>query len=286
MRLKRVAKKLLGRTQGSRRRGVRPESYEEQLYAALTHRGDVCFDVGANQGDVARYLALLAGESGVVVAFEPVWPVYLQLCRQVQHDTTRKAPIITVPAGLADSEREATIHVPNGRFAMGSMAEASTWAKAQRGAAIDSYRVRFTTLDSFLLTTSLQPPTFMKVDVEGAELFVLRGATRLFSGGHRPLMLLEVFAPWEQAFGYRPWEPLSWLLERGYRFLFVCPNGLVEHLPTEAEPFPTEYAMGYNILAYSPAAHAERVDGVKHLRAGPRTKLLPMEPPPRPNHAI
>src|SRR3972149_2356797 len=86
------------------------------------------------------------------------------------------------------------------------------------------------------------------------------------------------------AFGSRPWNPFPWLLELGYRFLFACPNGLVDYLPTEAEPFPPEYEMGYNVLAYSPAAHAERVDGAKQLRAGALTKLMPMAPPPRPNH--
>ena len=166
---------------------------------------------------------------------------------------------------------------------MGSVADAAAWAKVQPGARIDSYQIELTTIDSFLGESRLQPPTFMKIDVEGAELFVLRGAAQLFNEGHRPLMHIEIFAPWERAFGYHPWTPLSWLLERGYRFLFACPSGLVDHLPTEARPFPPEYVMGYNVLAYEPVAHAERLDGVRHLRAGSLTKPLPMSPPPQPN---
>ena len=283
-RFRRAAKELFGRRRGPRRDNLRPRSFEEQLYAALARRGDVCFDVDANQGDVSLYLAQLVGESGIVVAFEPAWPMYSRLCRHVQDDTSLKAPIMTIPAGLADTEKDAMLSVPNGEFGMGSMADPSAWGRAHRGAAIESYRARFTTVDSFLCATGLQPPAFMKIDVEGAELFVLRGAAGLFSDGHRPLMLIEIFAPWEKAFGYRPWDPFSWLLELGYRFLFACPNGLVDYLPTEAEPFPPEYEMGYNVLAYSPAAHAERVDGAKQLRAGALTKLMPMAPPPRPNH--
>lgn len=283
-RWKRAAKELLGQKQEPRRDLPRPTSYEEQIYAALTRQGDVCFDVGANQGDVSLFLARLVGESGMVVAFEPVWPMYCHLCRNVQFDTTVKSPILTVPVGLADTETDATIHVPNGDFGMGSMAEPDAWKRAQQGAIIDSYRVRFSTIDSFLAMSGLRPPAFMKIDVEGAELFVLRGATKLFSAGHRPLMLIEVFAPWEKAFGYQPWESFSWLIERGYGFLFACPSGLVEHLPTEDKPFPPEYEMGYNVLAYDAATHAERVDRASHLRAGPLTRPLPMTPPPRPNH--
>ena len=157
-------------------------------------------------------------------------------------------------------------------------------AKLSQAQNSDSYRIRLMTIDSFLSSTGLQPPTFMKIDVEGAELFVLRGASELFSSGHRPLMIIEIFAPWEKAFGYQPWEPFSWLIERGYQFLFACPNGLIEYYPTQAQPFPPEYEMGYNVLAYCPLFHGERVGRVKHLRPGSRTKLLPMAPPPRPNH--
>jgi len=282
--LKRAAKELVGRKLWPRRQDTRPMSYEEQLYAAITLPGDVCFDVGANQGDVSLFLARLVGELGMVVAFEPVWPTYSRLCWNVQFDNALKSPILTVPVGLADSEKDATIHVPNGDFGMGSMAEADAWKGAHPGAAIESYRVRFTSIDSFLYATGLRPPTFMKIDVEGAELFVLRGAAGFFSGGHRPLMLIEVFAPWEKAFGYQPFELFSWLLERGYSFLFACPNGLVSYHPTGAKPFPLEFEMGYNVLAYSPNAHGDRIDRVKHLRVGTLTRLLPMAPPPRPNH--
>jgi FkbM family methyltransferase len=283
-RVNRAVKEILRRKKLRVWEAPQPKSYEEQLYAALARGGDVCFDVGANQGDVSNFLAKLVGESGVVVAFEPVWEIYSRLCTQVQCDSQLKSSIITVPYGLSDIERDATIHVPNGNFGMGSMADAVAWAKAQMGAAIDAYRVRFTTLDLFLSTTGLRPPTFMKIDVEGAEMFVLRGATAMFSGGHRPLMLIEVFAPWEKAFGYQPWELFSWLLERGYRFLFACPDGLREYLPTEARPFPQDYEFGYNVIAYNLPMHSERIEKVQHLRAGSQTKLLPMAPPPQPNH--
>lgn len=261
----------------------RANSYEDQIYEALVRSGDVCFDVGANIGEVSLFLAKLAGDAGLVVAFEPVFPVYGQLCRTVQYDTALKAPIVTIPCGLADSEKKATINVPDGQFAMGSMADASAWARVQSGAQIRSFKVQLITVDGFLASTGSRAPDFMKIDVEGAELFVLRGAADLFGAAHRPLLLIEVFGPWERAYGYQPWAPLSWLLERGYRFLFACPNGMVDHLPTESRPFPPEYEMGYNVVAYHQELHAERIHGLHHLRAGESPRLLPMAPPPQPN---
>jgi FkbM family methyltransferase len=282
-RLKRAVKELLGLRQWPRREKIRSSSYEEQIYQALVRPGDTCFDVGANGGEVSLFLAKLAGDSGLVTAFEPVWPVFCRLCRTVQLDTTQKATIVTVPIGLADSEKRAVINVPDGSFGMGSIADLSTWAAVQRGAQVCSYQVQLTTIDGFLATTGARIPDFIKIDVEGAELFVLRGAGELFNAGHRPLMLIEVFAPWERALGYHPWAALSSLLDRGYRFLFACPNGLVDHLPTETKPFPPDYEMGYNVVAYDPTAHASRIERVKHLRSGMSERLLPMAPPPQPN---
>jgi FkbM family methyltransferase len=266
-----------------------PRSYEEQIYVSLIRRGDVCFDVGANNGDVSLLMARLAGYSGAVVAFEPVWPMYAQMCRRLQRDLHLKAPIVPLPIGLADSDKDAAIQVPNGNFGFGSLSSANEWCRALTStmaeAKLVSYQVRLQRMDSLLAASSLPVPVFLKIDVEGAELFVLRGANEMFARGARPLMLIEIFAPWERAFGYRPWEPLSWLLERGYRLLFACPNGLVEHTPTESNPFPPEYEMGYNVVAFVPEIHSERAEALNHLRAGAGGKLLPMDPSSGPNRA-
>ena len=201
----------------------RPHSYEEQIYAAIVREGDVVFDVGANVGEVSLFLSRLAGPSGTVVAFEPVWSVYARLCRNVQADRCSKAPIITLPYGLADTVRTAALQIPNGVFELASLAEAARWTEAHRGVRLTECEAAFLTVDTFMKDQQHRAPHFMKIDVEGAELLVLRGATRLFADRHRPLMLIELFAPWEQAFGYGPWDVLSLLSSLGYEFLFACP---------------------------------------------------------------
>ena len=70
-----------------------PASFEEQVYDAVVLEGDVCYDLGANFGEVALFLARRAGRGGMVVAFEPVMPVYCQLCAWVQLATDARAPL-------------------------------------------------------------------------------------------------------------------------------------------------------------------------------------------------
>lgn len=261
-----------------------PASFEEQIYDAVVAEGDVCYDVGANFGEVALFLARRAGRGGMVVAFEPVMPVYCQLCTWVQLATDARAPVVTLPMGLAEAEKSATIQVPVGHFAMGTLAAPEAWSRTHYAAEIDSYPCRFTTLDAFVATAGIARPDFMKIDVEGAELLVLKGGAASFAEGMRPLLFMELFAPWQRPFGYGPWEVLSLLAGYGYRFLFACPQGLIEHQPTQAMPFPPEYAQGYNLLAFT-EAHATRVAALAGLRAGGGATRLPMTPAPVPNHA-
>lgn len=123
----------------------------------------------------------------------------------------------------------------------------------------------------------------MKIDVEGAELGLLKGAQALLASASPPLLLLELYAPWQLAFGVRPWDVLGLLSGHGYRFLFVCPEGLVEHAPSAAEPFPAAYERGYNVIAWQAALHADRIGRLAGLRAGGPVRPLPMDPAPMPN---
>jgi FkbM family methyltransferase len=269
--------------------GARPalREFEDQLYDASVEPGDICYDIGANVGDMSVRLARLSGAQGLVVAFEPVWPMYQRLCRAVQASARRSgrraATVLTIPAGLSDTDRSATIQVPAGDFGQGSLAGAEHWRQAQHGAEIVAYDCQLRALDSLLAASRLPLPQIVKIDVEGAERFVLEGARGLFDGGARPLLLMELYAPWQRAFGYGPWAVLEMLLGWGYTVDFICPEGLVAHAPTASQPFPAAYERGYNVLVHHPQHHATRVARLATLRAGAGGRVLPMPPAPQPN---
>ena len=56
-------------------------------------------------------------------------------------------------------------------------------------------------LDNFITNQSLQPPSIIKIDVEGAELFVLMGAKQIIQE-HKPIMLIEYAASTSNDAGY------------------------------------------------------------------------------------
>jgi FkbM family methyltransferase len=164
-----------------RRRG----DYTMTLVERLVHPGDHVVDAGANWGLFTARLAELTGSTGRVTAFEP----------NPGHATTLGAiaarhPWVTVhEAALSDSPGEAELAVPvhQGR-------ELSALASLEPAAADDEVRFRkvpveVTTLDA-ALGEGGPPVRFVKCDVEGHELAVLRGGERMLRRD-RPALLLE-----------------------------------------------------------------------------------------------
>ena len=159
-----------------------------------------------NVGWIALFLARTAGATGKVIAFEPVWNTYMMMCKNIQNTINIKAPIFTMPFGLAEEEKTAIIHVPDGRFESGSLARPDKSGPLDPAGKIARYECRFMSLDGFLRSRDGLVADIWKIDVEGAELFVLRGASQHFAAGNRPLIVAEVFAPWEHRLGYGPRE--------------------------------------------------------------------------------
>ena len=92
---------------------------------------------------MALFLARTAGVAGKVIAFEPVWPTYMTLCANIQNNINVKAPIFTMPFGLAEKEKTAIIHVPDGRFEFGSLARPDELEQSFTDMAITQYECRF-----------------------------------------------------------------------------------------------------------------------------------------------
>ena len=113
-RLARTLKELLGIKQWPRHRPVKVTNLDEFYLAHLIQPGTLVFDIGANHGSLAQFIANLCGVNGKVVAFEPVWRTYERMCERLQSESVLRAPIITVPLGISDQADIVEIHLPLG----------------------------------------------------------------------------------------------------------------------------------------------------------------------------
>jgi FkbM family methyltransferase len=144
--------------------------------------GDTFVDVGANVGYLSVVAASLVGSSGHVHAFEPNDRLGALL-----RDSARAnglGHLHVNETGLWSSSGSLVLRV-----------EPSSAHSYLRVDAADArptdLRVPVTTLDDYLDLHRRPPVRLVKIDVEGAELHVLRGALRCLERDH-PLLVLEV----------------------------------------------------------------------------------------------
>lgn len=156
------------------------------------------FNVGAHVGIHAIYAARLAHPNGLIVAYEP-WPEnFLALQVNVALNRDRCSPIVTEPKALGKTQSEVL-------FAAGPTDGTHHVAKTGEPG---QHRTLMTSLDAEVARLS-RGPSFLLIDVEGAELDVLAGSESTLTRFH-PLILLEYHSPELQS------AVSDWLSERGY----------------------------------------------------------------------
>lgn len=166
-------------------------------------------DVGGGHpvADNVSFWFYLQGWSGIVV--EP----QADLAGLYRHIRPRDVALCTL---LGDRVGDADFHRVDRLHGFSSMVKGNAEGAAAFGAAFRTERLPITTLAALCREQRVPTIDFIKVDVEGAEAQVLRGADwRAF----RPkLVLVEAVAPGSMAASHKEWEPV--LLGAGYGFAF------------------------------------------------------------------
>ncbi len=156
------------------RRGVFDLPVCEALWR-LSDKGEVALDVGANIGQMTSVLSAAVGTGGRVIALEPHPDVFQQLSEnaslwQTQADTAR---IELRNVGASSRSGTAELRVEE---VFASNAGTASMVATDDGAAVEAITVPVVTLDEEIGDADVG---VMKLDVEGYELEVLRGALRL-----------------------------------------------------------------------------------------------------------
>lgn len=161
--------------------------FEPEMHAALAQTlepGDCVLDVGAHVGLFTLAAALRVGPTGRVICFEASPATVATLRRHVAMNGFGDR-VAVVSAAAADVEGELTFFV-GGETMSASLTRASV-EELRPGHEdaptfeIREIRVPAVTLDGYCARERVEP-THVKIDVEGAELRVLRGAEGILRG--------------------------------------------------------------------------------------------------------
>jgi FkbM family methyltransferase len=171
--------------------GIEPALYYTGAYErgtlevmrAILRPGDCYVDAGANIGTMALWAAKLVGPSGGVYCFEPEPEVYAVLAHNIA--LNKLEHVHAFNCALGSNAGTATIYRAP-RQNRGS-ATLSTGGVSALGS-----EVRVLTLDEVVASERIGPIRLLKVDVEGWELEVLKGAANLLAdAAHAPALCLE-----------------------------------------------------------------------------------------------
>lgn len=182
---------------------VELDSY--RAFAQMVRPGDVVFDIGAHIGTYSIIASRLAGTSGRVVAYEPHDFTRAYLERHLDWNGARANTVVR-PLCCGERPGSADFYFKPGE------------AEGRNGlvpvAGFERRAMKVTTVDLEAAALRLAPGV-IKIDVEGAELDVLKGAERVLRR-HGPRLSLSLHPAALATRELTPEAVLAWLSALGY----------------------------------------------------------------------
>ena len=152
---------------------------------AMLKPGMAFYDIGANNGFFSIIGAKVVGSEGAVYAVEPL-PLNL---RQIKHNVGlnnfQNVHVYGVAMGGENGTAKLSVSANSGMSRLEDLSDAPApdW--------LNTVTVELRTLDALVKENSLRDPDFIKIDAEGAETLILKGAANTIQRSH-PVMLIEL----------------------------------------------------------------------------------------------
>lgn len=215
------------------------EEYEPEVkhLEKLVGPGDIFVDAGANCGVYTVAAAHLVGFSGQVLAFEPGEESLGMLRRNVSLNAFPNVQVF--PLALSETSGSTRL------YAHDHGASSFTLGRTEEGEHL-SFAIETSTLDSVLTRENIPRVDVVKMDVEGAEELILRGATHLFERCH-PKVIFEINPPAIARLALSERGAWDFLAIRGYSFYLMADDGALTSL--DAPPGAA------NVIALHPDSH-------------------------------
>jgi FkbM family methyltransferase len=175
------------------------ELSKRRLLAREIYAGSVVYDIGANVGSYTILASVLVGPTGQVVAFEPMKDNLDYLRSHIQLNRLENVNVLDVAVANKSGEMRFNPHPDRLQGCLDTTG---------------SQVVCSTTLDDYVNSPGARPPNFLKIDVEGGEGAILRGAMDVLSK-YRPVIFLATHGLEAQQ------ECEELLLNAGYRMRLI-----------------------------------------------------------------
>lgn len=177
-RLKQHVRTLLGAFRRKPRGQYETEKAEQTFYIDYLRPGMVAFDVGANIGEISLLFSRFVGANGQVHSFECTPDTFNRLQQIIS--TARRKNITLNKVCLSDKEGAVLFHVYDEEHAAwNTMADRPLENYGINVKPVHTEELAATTIDSYCESMSIPRIDLLKIDVEGAEYQVIKGASRM-----------------------------------------------------------------------------------------------------------
>lgn len=208
------------------------ESSEYDMILKLINPNDVVFDIGANIGWYTINI-LLKHKKTKVYSFEPIKSSYLFLKKNLElnNQSTDNA----YNFGLADENKEVKFYHDI------ECSPASSMANLREDEETITEICEIKKIDDVVSSIiKLNKLDFIKCDVEGAELFVFKGAIETILK-YKPIVFSEMLRKWSKKFGYHPNDIINLFKNIDYD-CYVLNNSKIEKFEmVDDETIQTNY---------------------------------------------
>ena len=188
---------------------------KDTIYALqkLARPGITIFDIGANSGAHTMRMAKLVGETGKVIAFEPMPWAHKKLAANI---ALNKFSNITVERlGLSDQPaRGVEVEIASSWPVSGY--DLRQLHPVHKGRVMKEH-IDFSTLDEYVRAYEIKRLDIIKVDTDGYELKVLKGGAKALEH-FRPTLIVEMSRPELKEKGDTLENLISFLDKLGYQF--------------------------------------------------------------------
>lgn len=203
----------------------------------LVRPGDTVMDIGANIGIITVLLSKLVGEKGKVHAFEP----NLKLCRslKITIDHNKISNVCLHQIALGSEKSLLSLRIPQYNAGAGSFIRNSTSNNCE------TIEVLVRPLSQIVFEENIKKIRLIKIDVEGFEAEVLKGADKMLSTIRPEVILFELN---EQTVDKPSNNCVFKILENFEYYFFSIPKCLLNMSLSPFNP-NTDQLVGHDFLA-------------------------------------
>ncbi|MES2877237.1 MAG: FkbM family methyltransferase [Pseudomonadota bacterium] len=206
------------------------EAMEKEIIMKLISHCKNVVDVGANIGWYTLNFGKLENIEKIY-SFEPIPYTFAYLKKHVEFNKISKAEIFNI--GLSNEIGQKNF------FWTTEETGSSSMANIRERNNIEIVKCEINTLDNFLSDKNIVID-FLKIDVEGAELFVLEGAATCIEE-HKPIIFSELLRKWSAKFNYHPNDVINLLKKAGYSVYIASQGGLKNIELIDDETYETNF---------------------------------------------